>query len=350
MIFRHQKPADRQGEVLFISAESEYEEEKRHRHLSSDNIERIVQCYLGNELTAEEKEGQWSQQEVDASVEAYLQMLQEEVAGRKYNKAGVNRELREGVLKARSRGSIEMRMCNISTVVRDHGKRFIDGYKPRENVGANVYLMIEHALDRFGLAHGFTKDPAAISRGVATEAGILSQVVSVEEILETDANLSPRRYFSSESNLFFDEVRRLGADLYPELSSTKVSRSSAMHEVLRIRIKRGVGCNLRWMDETVTFHIKIADEKLAQLLNHSPYEFHEQVAKPAKWRFDSDAKNSMSLSIHVSLTEEREQKDWTVQKKVQEALALYGRIKKFVLDRISSADGDGEENSDSLSG
>ena len=97
----------------------------------------------------------WSQQEIDASVEAYVQMLQDEITGRRYNKAAVNRELREGPLTERSRGSIEMRMCNISTVLNDQGKRYIDGYKPRENVGANVYPMIQHALARHsGLPSG----------------------------------------------------------------------------------------------------------------------------------------------------------------------------------------------------
>ena len=73
------------------------------------------------------------------------------------------------------------------------------------------------------------------------------------------------------------------------------------------------------------------------------------MAKPTKWNFDSE-RGKVRLSQVVSLTEDAEQKDWSVQKKAKEALKLYGRIKKFVLDRISPDDGDGEENSDSLSG
>jgi len=90
----------------------------------------------------------WSQLEINASVDAYIEMLSKEIAGQRYNKAAVNRDLRDGALASRSRGSVEMRMCNISTVLSDHKKQYIDGYKPRANVGANVYPMIEEALSR----------------------------------------------------------------------------------------------------------------------------------------------------------------------------------------------------------
>ena len=90
----------------------------------------------------------WSQQEIDASVDAYIEMLSKELAGEHYNKAAVNRDLREGVLASRSRGSVEMRMANISAVLNDKSKEYIQGYKPRKNVGSDVYRMIEAALSR----------------------------------------------------------------------------------------------------------------------------------------------------------------------------------------------------------
>jgi type I restriction enzyme M protein len=346
IIFRHEKPAERRGKVLFISAEDEYNDGERKRNLGPDNIEKIVQCYQSYELDPEEtvgQEGQWAQQEIGASVEAYLKMLQEEVSGGQYNKAEVNRELREGVLNRRSRGSVEMRMCNISTVLRDAGKRFIDGYKPRENVGTNVYLRIQHAL----IQCGFPMNTDSMSYGLDQ---LRHHVVSVEEILGADSDFNPRRYVASESNLFFDEVRHLADNEHPELSLREVSRSSVMGDTLRIRMASGISCKLRWLDGRVTIQLRVLDEKLAHQMNHSPLEFHA-VATPTKWNFDSE-RGKVSLSLVVSLTEDAEQKDWSVQKKANEALELYGRIKKFVLDRISAddGDGDGEENSDSLSG
>lgn len=94
-------------------------------------------------------DSEWSQQEIDASVEAYMQMLSKELKAEKYNKAAVNRELREGKLFKRSRGSLEMRMCNISAVLGAKGFRYIDGYKPRSNVGTRVITMIEESIKRF---------------------------------------------------------------------------------------------------------------------------------------------------------------------------------------------------------
>ena len=90
----------------------------------------------------------WSDAELEAVVDAYLGMLRSEVAGQKYNKAAVNRDLREGALRNRSRGSIEMRMCNISAVLDLQGLTYISGYKPRANVGARVTARIESSLAR----------------------------------------------------------------------------------------------------------------------------------------------------------------------------------------------------------
>lgn len=89
----------------------------------------------------------WSTVEIRVAVDAYVEMLRAELAGHKYNKAQVNRDLREGPLRDRSRGSIEMRMCNISAVLDMQGVRYISGYKPRKNVGAEVIKSIEMALE-----------------------------------------------------------------------------------------------------------------------------------------------------------------------------------------------------------
>jgi len=160
---------------------------------------------------------EWSQEEITASVQAYLEMLQQEILGIKYNKAAVNRDLREGVLSERSRGSIEMRMCNISTVLRDYGKCFIEGYKPRENVGANVYLMISQALDEYSgkksnTPESPTETPAAdlkqnpIYHGPTSDSEELDR--RVEEIRKNEllgfppsGNKKPRKQILSETEV-----------------------------------------------------------------------------------------------------------------------------------------------------
>ena len=92
----------------------------------------------------------WSEAELDAAVAAYLEMLAQEQSGQPYNKAATNRDLREGVLSGRSRGSVEFRMANISAVLRDQGRQWIKGYQPRANVGSAVAERILASLRRNG--------------------------------------------------------------------------------------------------------------------------------------------------------------------------------------------------------
>ncbi|WP_460141057.1 HNH endonuclease [Pseudomonas sp. S2_E01] len=89
----------------------------------------------------------WNDAEIQAAVDAYLSMLAREQAGQSINKAHENRVLREGLLAGRTKGSVEFRMQNISTVLVELGRRRIEGYKPAKNVGANVVKSILKALD-----------------------------------------------------------------------------------------------------------------------------------------------------------------------------------------------------------
>jgi hypothetical protein len=77
----------------------------------------------------------WTEDELRATVSAYLGMLELEQKGTPFSKAGVRRALRKGALKARSEPSIEYRMRNISAVLADHGRPIIKGYLPAANVG-----------------------------------------------------------------------------------------------------------------------------------------------------------------------------------------------------------------------
>jgi hypothetical protein len=74
----------------------------------------------------------WSQAEVEAAVEAYFDMLQQELLGQKYNKRQRRLAL-IGKLNARSEGSVELKHQNISAVLIEMGIPYISGYKPRAN-------------------------------------------------------------------------------------------------------------------------------------------------------------------------------------------------------------------------
>jgi hypothetical protein len=78
----------------------------------------------------------WTDGELSAAVEAYLQMLGLEQDGRPYSKAVVVRGLMAGPLIERK--SIDFRLQNISYVLQSMGRPWIAGYKPLKNTGARV--------------------------------------------------------------------------------------------------------------------------------------------------------------------------------------------------------------------
>ena len=74
----------------------------------------------------------WNREEVEATVRDYFEMLRFEASGQVFNKSGHNEQLRQK-LRARSKGSIEMKHQNISAVLDQLGLPYIRGYKPRSN-------------------------------------------------------------------------------------------------------------------------------------------------------------------------------------------------------------------------
>lgn len=74
----------------------------------------------------------WTREEVAATVSAYLDMLEMELAGQNYNKAEHRRALQQRVT-GRSAGAIEFKHCNTSAALIELGYPYIRGYQPRLN-------------------------------------------------------------------------------------------------------------------------------------------------------------------------------------------------------------------------
>ncbi|MEX5667075.1 HNH endonuclease signature motif containing protein [Pseudomonas neuropathica] len=108
-------------------------------------------------MSDKKKDTDWTVAEIEAAVDAYLRMLDLELAGHKFNKAHENRELRTSALSTRTKGSVEFRMQNISKVLMTMDRKPIEGYKPAKNVGSNVEQLIRTALTNRGFQPG---DPA----------------------------------------------------------------------------------------------------------------------------------------------------------------------------------------------
>ncbi|MFJ2714905.1 HNH endonuclease [Pseudomonas sp. NPDC087346] len=98
-------------------------------------------------MDTEKSNSDWTDVEIQAAVDAYLKMLSREKNGEKFVKTEENQILREGPLSGRTKGSVEFRMQNISTVLVELGRDRIQGYKPAKNVGTKVARSIRKALD-----------------------------------------------------------------------------------------------------------------------------------------------------------------------------------------------------------
>jgi 5-methylcytosine-specific restriction protein A len=92
----------------------------------------------------------WTDAELDAAVDAYRSMLHDEEAGKSFNKAEINRKLREGPLAGRTASSIEFRMQNISATLEELCLPRIAGYFPAKNVGTAVKDKIRLILENKG--------------------------------------------------------------------------------------------------------------------------------------------------------------------------------------------------------
>ena len=103
--------------------------------------------------------------ELEASVDAYLKMLDLEQSGQTFKKSVENRLLREGALSKRSAASVEYRMQNISAVLEQLGLRRITGYMPAKNIGAGISKRIQEVLAAKNVfapsSHASTDDQAA---------------------------------------------------------------------------------------------------------------------------------------------------------------------------------------------
>lgn len=78
-------------------------------------------------------------------------MLHSELSGIAYNKAAVNRDLRAGALLARTKGSVEFRMQNISAALYELKMPYIAGYKPAPNIGSDVKEKMNALLSAYGV-------------------------------------------------------------------------------------------------------------------------------------------------------------------------------------------------------
>ena len=98
---------------------------------------------------AGETGGPWTTGEIDLIIGAYFDLLSAELRGERPKKADIVREL-QGLMPARSKGSIEFKMSNISAVLEELQQPWVDGYKPYHNYQAALRTAV---VERLGEGH-----------------------------------------------------------------------------------------------------------------------------------------------------------------------------------------------------
>ena len=89
----------------------------------------------------------WREIELEAVVEAYLQMLKLQDAGKTFNRAAIRNSLLRDKLSTRSAASIEYRMQNISAYLENHNLPRIKSYNPVKNMGPQTQSKIMKSID-----------------------------------------------------------------------------------------------------------------------------------------------------------------------------------------------------------
>lgn len=140
----------------------------------------------------------WSVSEIRAAVDAYLKMLALELSGQKFVKTEENLALRETALPTRTKGSVEFRMQNISTVLMTMDREFIKGYKPAKNVGSNVEQLIRAALTERGVRPGDPKAPTADEQALERRAAALQK----QKIKEPPKGIKKPKRVASSSTVY----------------------------------------------------------------------------------------------------------------------------------------------------
>lgn len=93
----------------------------------------------------EQKRTGWTDEELKASVEAYVEMKQLQQAGQKFSKKAYYESL--AARFPRTMKSFEFRMQNISFIYQEMGRDWLPGLTPATNVGAKMFPRLKQFID-----------------------------------------------------------------------------------------------------------------------------------------------------------------------------------------------------------
>jgi len=144
--------------------------------------------------------GEWSPEEVAATVADYFVMLEHELRGEPYNKREHNLRLQR-LLHGRSAAAIEFKHANISAVLIELGFPYIDGYKPRRNYQELLKEEVSVRLDRDTALHRAAERVVEGSAPRAPEVRPLADILVPPPARESDTRRGYERQVPSGGTL-----------------------------------------------------------------------------------------------------------------------------------------------------
>lgn len=102
-------------------------------------------------MDTEKENSGWTDEELEASVNGYLDIQARYPNDEKFNKSLEHRLLQSGVLAGRNTKSIDYRLQNITALFENIGLRTIPSYKPKVNLGSGITARLIKILKSKGL-------------------------------------------------------------------------------------------------------------------------------------------------------------------------------------------------------
>ncbi len=138
----------------------------------------------------------WVLTEIEVLVAAYADMLKREMRGERVVKADAVRAL-EVVLPARTSGSIERKMQNVSAVLDEKGMPWIPGYKPLSHYQRDLAIAVMRTFS------GSSRVAEALERyvGNAVPAASGSRLATEDVLIDPPSTRAPRYQGPTSLNL-----------------------------------------------------------------------------------------------------------------------------------------------------
>lgn len=132
---------------------------------------------------------------------------------------------------------------------------------------------------------------------------------------------------------FWSEIFRLSAEEFPEIQGLTPTNPEKMNKIAPTIVNR-IQVDIWWSAKGGVTCILLSGKPE----NLKPYlvdreAFQKEVGIPKRWSEGS----AKYLGISVKPASEKVQESWSETRKAEEALKLYGKMKKFILDRTLSS-------------